>query len=148
MLFKVGERAQSERCKTLVILADAREALRLADIALNEQRFKDAIVHADDAERITQLPTATMREWRPVIRKQGCGVRKTCGFYLLEESERLRLDGDAATARTACVNPLALDTDSKAVYLICFWYDDEFVRTGDGWRFRSRSQIKCLDKLI
>jgi taurine dioxygenase len=30
-----------------------------------------------------------MREWRPVIRKQGCGVRKTCGFYLLEESERL-----------------------------------------------------------
>ena len=60
----------------------------------------------------------------------------------------LRLDGDTATARTACVNPLALDADSKAVYLICFWYDDEFVRTGDGWRFRSRSQIKCLDKLI
>ena len=60
----------------------------------------------------------------------------------------LRLDGDTATARTACVNPLALDADSKAIYLICFWYDDEFARTPGGWRFRSRSQIKCLDKLI
>ena len=27
MLFKVGERVQSERCKTLVVLADAREAV-------------------------------------------------------------------------------------------------------------------------
>jgi len=70
------------------------------------------------------------------------------GYMHVVSSTDLRLDGDAATARTACVNPLALDTDSKAVYLICFWYDDEFVRTGDGWRFRSRSQIKCLDKLI
>jgi hypothetical protein len=60
----------------------------------------------------------------------------------------LRLHGDTATARTACLNPLALDAEAKAIYLICFWYDDEFARTSDGWRFRSRSQIKCLDKLL
>ena len=40
LLFKCGERAQSERCKSLVILADAREALRLADVALEQHRFK------------------------------------------------------------------------------------------------------------
>jgi hypothetical protein len=40
LLFKCGERAQSERCKSLVILADAREALRLANVALAEKRFK------------------------------------------------------------------------------------------------------------
>jgi hypothetical protein len=60
----------------------------------------------------------------------------------------MRLRGDSATARTACLNPLALDAESKAIYLICFWYDDEFARTSDGWRFRSRTQIKCLDKLL
>ena len=71
------------------------------------------------------------------------------GAYMhVVSSTDLRLDGDTATARTACVNPLALDADSKAIYLICFWYDDEFARTPGGWRFRSRSQIKCLDKLI
>jgi hypothetical protein len=60
----------------------------------------------------------------------------------------MRLHGDAATARAACLNPLALNAESTAIYLICFWYDDEFARTSDGWRFRSRSQIKCLDKLL
>jgi hypothetical protein len=60
----------------------------------------------------------------------------------------VRLHGDGATARTACLNPLALDAESKSIYLICFWYDDEFARTADGWRFRSRSQIRCLDKLL
>ena len=40
LLFKCGERTQSERCKSLVVLADAREALRLAEAALAEQRFK------------------------------------------------------------------------------------------------------------
>ena len=119
MLFKVGERAQSERCKTLVILADAREALRLAEIALKEQRFKDAIKHADDAERITELPTTTMREWRPIIRSQGCGVRKFCGFYLLDESERLRLNGDSSGS---------LASASKAVDLLKTVDDDAAYR--------------------
>ena len=58
------------------------------------------------------------------------------------------LSGDTATARTACVNPLVLDAESKAIYLICFWYDDEFARTSEGWRFRRRSQVKGLDKLL
>ena len=63
-------------------------------------------------------------------------------------STDLRLDGDTAIGRTACVNPLALDADSKDIYLIYFWYDDEFVRTTEGWRFRSRTQVRCLEKLI
>ena len=70
------------------------------------------------------------------------------GYMHVVSSTDLRLDGDTATGRTACVNPLALDADSKDIYLIYFWYDDEFVRTTDGWRFRSRTQIRGLDKLI
>ena len=71
------------------------------------------------------------------------------GAYMhLVSNIDLRLTGDTATARTACVNPLVLDSKSNAVYLICFWYDDEFTRTSGGWRFRKRTQVKCLDKLL
>jgi hypothetical protein len=70
------------------------------------------------------------------------------GYMHVVSSTDLRLDGDTAIGRTACVNPLALDADSKDIYLIYFWYDDEFVRTTEGWRFRSRTQVRCLEKLI
>ena len=71
------------------------------------------------------------------------------GAYMhLVSNTDLRVAGDTATARTACVNPLVLDPKSNAVYLICFWYDDEFTRTSGGWRFRKRTQVKCLDKLL
>ena len=28
------------------------------------------------------------------------------------------------------------------------WYDDEFVRTADGWRISRRVEIKCYDKVL
>ena len=60
----------------------------------------------------------------------------------------LRLAGETATGRTLCLNPLLLDAETNAVYLMCFWYDDEFAKTSGGWRFRRRTQIKCIDKLL
>lgn len=83
-----------------------------------QTRSQDAIKHADDAELITQLPTATMREWRPIIRQQGCGVRKFCGFFLLDESERLRLSGDASGSLAAAAKAVALlqTVDDDAAY--------------------------------
>ena len=60
----------------------------------------------------------------------------------------LRLAGETATARTLCLNPLLLDAETNAVYLMCFWYDDELAKTSEGWRFRRRTQIKCIDKLL
>ena len=59
-----------------------------------------------------------MREWRPIIRNQGCGVRKTCGFFLLVESERLRLSGDASGSLAAAAKAVALlqTVDDDAAY--------------------------------
>ncbi len=28
------------------------------------------------------------------------------------------------------------------------WYDDEFVRTAEGWRLSRRVEIKCYDKIL
>jgi len=57
----------------------------------------------------------------------------------------ITLDGDRATARTPCTNPMVLDEAGGAakVWLIGLWYDDELVRTPLGWRFASRRQERC-----
>jgi hypothetical protein len=57
----------------------------------------------------------------------------------------ITLDGDRATSCTSCNNPMVLPNadGSTAVWLIGLWYDDEFVRTPDGWRFSSRKQERC-----
>lgn len=55
------------------------------------------------------------------------------------------LAGDTATARTSCTNPMVMTHgDGKTgVWLIGLWYDDEFRRTDDGWRFTARNQVRC-----
>ncbi len=46
------------------------------------------------------------------------------------------VDGDTATARTICFNPMVVN--DKKVFFVGLWYDDELVRTPTGWRFRLR----------
>jgi hypothetical protein len=55
------------------------------------------------------------------------------------------LDGDYASARTSCTNPMVIDDPdgSTKVWLIGLWYVDELVRTESGWRFTSRRQERC-----
>jgi hypothetical protein len=55
------------------------------------------------------------------------------------------VDGDRASARTPCNNPMVLTEPDGAtkVWLIGLWYDDELVRTESGWRFASRRQERC-----
>jgi hypothetical protein len=57
----------------------------------------------------------------------------------------ITLDGDTATARTPCTNPMRLPEfeGTALVWLIGLWYDDAFARTADGWRFTSRRQERC-----
>jgi hypothetical protein len=57
----------------------------------------------------------------------------------------IAVDGDRATARTPCTNPMVLDdaNGTTKVWLIGLWYDDELVRTPQGWRFASRRQERC-----
>ena len=57
----------------------------------------------------------------------------------------ITLEGDRARSRTSCTNPMVLDNGdgTRQVWLIGLWYDDEFIRTTDGWRFTSRKQERC-----
>jgi hypothetical protein len=60
----------------------------------------------------------------------------------------IRLDGDTATSRTLCFNPMVMGGEGNQVYFCGLWYDDEFVRTPDGWRMSRRVEVKCFDKLV
>ena len=117
--------------------------------AIDAGRFDDLDeLFTDDAVIDLSATGGRYGPYREVISWLGETLSRMSAYMHVVSNIDVRLHGDAATARTACLNPLALDAESKAIYLICFWYDDEFARTSDGWRFRSRSQIKCLDTLL
>ena len=60
----------------------------------------------------------------------------------------IRLDGDTATARTICFNTMVFDADRKQILFVGIWYEDDLVRTADGWRMTRRVEVKCFDKLL
>lgn len=63
----------------------------------------------------------------------------------------VRIDADTASSRTICFNPMVLPAGSGPDQQIMFcglWYDDEFVRTPDGWRMTRRVETKCFQKVM
>ena len=56
--------------------------------------------------------------------------------------------GDTASSRILCFNPMVLDAEQKQILFCGLWYDDEFVRTPDGWRMTRRVETKCFDKIV
>jgi hypothetical protein len=48
----------------------------------------------------------------------------------------VRVDGDAATARTMVFNPMGTDDGN--------WYDDKLVRTPEGWRIAERFEEQAF----
>ena len=60
----------------------------------------------------------------------------------------VRVDGDTASSRTICFNPMLMGGGGNKVYFVGIWYEDEFLRTPDGWRMSRRVETKCFDKLL
>ncbi len=64
----------------------------------------------------------------------------------------VRIDGDTASSRTICFNPMVLPAatgkDQDQVMFCGLWYDDEFLRTPDGWRMTRRVEAKCFQKIL
>ncbi len=60
----------------------------------------------------------------------------------------VRIEGDKASSRTMCFNPMVLPGLEQQVLFCGLWYEDEFVRTADGWRMSRRVETKCFDKVV
>jgi hypothetical protein len=84
-------------------------------------------------------PSGDLASTKTFLRDALGGFRRTQHMMGLPA---ITLLGDRATARTSCHNPMVIDDSdgSTSVWLIGLWYDDEFARTPDGWRFTSRRQ--------
>ena len=64
--------------------------------------------------------------------------------HLLGQS-MITIDGDVASARTACHNPMVLrkPDGSEHLYVCGLWYADRFVRTESSWRIAERVEERC-----
>jgi hypothetical protein len=84
-------------------------------------------------------PAGDVAEIKVFLRDALGGFRRTQHMMGLPA---ITLSGDTAAARTSCNNPMVIDgaDGETSVWLIGLWYDDEFARTPDGWRFTSRKQ--------
>ena len=61
---------------------------------------------------------------------------------------QIKLDGDRATGKIMCFNPMELnmgDDQQNAIFFLGLWYIDEYVKTEDGWRIARRSEEKSYD---
>jgi hypothetical protein len=78
---------------------------------------------------------ATMKDWLART------LTMFAGHQHLVATSSIALDGDRATGRSVCHNPMYLDVDGRQqVLFVGLWYEDEFVRTALGWRIRARRQ--------
>jgi hypothetical protein len=68
-------------------------------------------------------------------------------FQHLVSNPLLTIDGDSATGRTMCFNPMGVaraegERGDPRMFFCGLWYLDRFVRTSDGWRIASRAEEK------
>jgi hypothetical protein len=81
-------------------------------------------------------------EVKEFLRKALKGFRNT--QHLISNFE-IKLNGDRATGKIMCFNPMEMDSGERPaipVFFIGLWYHDEYVKTADGWRIAKRSESK------
>ena len=65
------------------------------------------------------------------------------GFQHMVAASKITVDGDRATAKTYCHNPMVMGHDDDDPVMLCgLWYRDTFVRTPAGWRIAERYEEK------
>ena len=70
------------------------------------------------------------------------GLKYFSSHQHLTTTSKVVIDGDTATGRTICHNPMTITAEdgSTQTMTVGLWYVDRFVRTSDGWRFAERSE--------
>lgn len=57
---------------------------------------------------------------------------------------KIDLEGDIAKARSAAIVPMTTVTADghESTFISGLWYEDDLVRSPDGWRIKSRKQVR------
>ena len=134
-------------------LAEISDRLEIQQLLVNYSTAIDRRRFDDLDHVFTPTPTSTTARWAvsTTPRMSRSGWRRCCRnfpayFHMLGNVD-IRVDGDSLPSSTICFNPMKLD-ESGRVLFCGLWYEDEFVRTADGWRITRRVEDKCIDKLV
>jgi hypothetical protein len=64
-------------------------------------------------------------------------------FQHLSTTSEIRITGDTARTRTILFNPMVMEHEGEErVFFIGLWYQDDLVRTAEGWRIQHRVEQK------
>ena len=57
---------------------------------------------------------------------------------------KIDLEGDNAAARSAAIVPMTAKTPEgkESTFVSGLWYEDNLVRTPDGWKIKARTQVR------
>lgn len=83
-----------------------------------------------------------VRAWLPEA------LRHFPGYMHLIGNLSFEIDGDAATGKVACFNPMVLpraDGEGTDTMFLGLWYLDRYVRSDAGWRIAERIERRCYD---
>jgi hypothetical protein len=83
----------------------------------------------------------TVRAWLPEALKHFPSYMHLIGNLWFE------IDGDTATGKVACSNPMVLPNTQGGTdtLFLGLWYLDRYVRTASGWRISERVERRCYD---
>lgn len=99
-------------------------------------------VWAEDARwtvnDIPEFGPVTTFHGRDAVVAAVTGVVEMCSMLLhMTGACEVRVDGDTATATVSLQEVATFGDEGAGIYLLGIYYD-EIVRTGEGWKFRSR----------
>jgi hypothetical protein len=86
----------------------------------------------------------TIKNFLAEVFKPGAGL---IGSQHMVATSVLSIDGDHATGRSICFNPMVTGPEGQEddfVYFVGLWYVDRFVRTPAGWRISDRRLERCF----
>lgn len=125
-----------DRAAISTVLAEYSNAIDTRDFeALDRVFTPDAFIDYTAMGGI-QGPYPDIKRWLSEV------LANFPAYYHLLGQSHIRLDGDSATSRTACFNPMQV---GEQVMFLGLWYIDDWRRTDDGWRITRRSEEKCFD---
>jgi len=68
-------------------------------------------------------------------------LAKFSGMQHMLGLPQIKINGDKATGRTICFNPMVLQKDGAPyVFFVGIWYVDELIKTDKGWRIKHRAE--------
>lgn len=121
--------------------------------AIDQRRFDDLDkVFTEDAY-IDYTALGGIEGRFPEVKKWLSEVLPTFPVYAhMLGNFSVQIDGDKASSRVICFNPMVFPGDSGTpgdqVMFCGLWYDDEFVRTPQGWRMTRRVETKVFQKVM